>query len=574
MKKKLLIPVVALAVGAMLIVPALLGLVAVLFGASASASPCISPPGPVGTAGGPVRLPVVGSFSVTSEFGMRYNPGPYGHGEYKMHSGLDLSETPVPTTAVAAKAGVVKALPIDPAGGGNMVEIDHGGGLVTVYMHLASRSVAVGDQVWAGRPVGVEGTTGNSTGPHVHFQVEINGQPTDPRLWLTGQGVALPAPQGSGVAPAAVPPPPTGTDLPPVSGPTPVNLTGSPGGTKPVSTNLPAQVGPYKGEQVLNAAYVIKAGQAMSLDAKSITIGVMTAMGESGLVNVDHGDTVGPDSRGLFQQRDNGAWGSYSDRMNPTIAATDFFKALVAVPGYLSLEPTIAAHVVQRNADPYHYAPFWSDAVLMVSTLTQDPALLQQLPATGTVAGCENGGPAGPPPAGDGSGAAIVAAATHYVGTPYSWGGGGINGPTLGIYSSPSLDGTHTVGFDCSGLVLFAVYNATGIQLAHSAETQGHDPRGAVVPRDWNQMQPGDVISFSEDGSGAPGSFGHVGIYIGGGKMINAPRPGKSAEVAQIAGVGYWETMAWSIRRYAAAPTSKSPLSGTSRAPTTSSGAS
>ena len=560
MKKKLLIPLVALVAGAMLVLPVMLGLVAVLFGASASASPCISPVGSVGTAGGPVRLPVVGSFSVTSEFGMRYNPGPFNTGVYKMHSGLDLSETPGPTTAVAAKAGVVKALPVDPDGGGNMVEIDHGGGLVTVYMHLASRSVAVGDQVWAGRPIGIEGTTGNSTGPHVHFQVEVNGQPTDPRPWLTAQGVALPAPNGSGVAPAAVTSPPTGTDLPPVAGPTPVNPTKTPGGTKPVSTQLPTQVGPYKGEQVLNAAYIIKAGQAMKLDAKSITIGVMTAMGESSLININFGDAAGPDSRGLFGQRDiPSVYGTYADRMNPTIAATSFFKTLVKVPDYLSLEPTIAAHRAQRNADPYHYRPMWPDAILMVSTLTQDPALLQQLPTTGPVTGCDNGGPAAPLPAGDGSGAAIVAAATHYTGTPYSWGGGDIHGPSLGIYSSPSLDGTHTVGFDCSGLVLYAVYNATGIQLAHSAETQGQDPRGAKVPRDWAQMQPGDVISFSEDGSGAAGSFGHVGIYLGGGQMIHAPRPGRTVEIVQLQGVGFYESMAWSIRRYAAAAAAAAP---------------
>ena len=121
---------------------------------------------------------------------------------------------------------------------------------------------------------------------------------------------------------------------------------------KPVISNLPAQVGPYKGEQVVNAGYVIKAGQAMGLDAKTITIGVMTAMGESSLVNIGYGDAAGPDSRGLFQQRANGAWGTLADRMNPTIASTNFFKALIAVPGYLQMEPTLAAHKAQRNADP------------------------------------------------------------------------------------------------------------------------------------------------------------------------------------------------------------------------------
>ncbi|NMD36635.1 MAG: hypothetical protein GYA73_12175, partial [Planctomycetes bacterium] len=92
---------------------------------------------------------------------------------------------------------------------------------------------------------------------------------------------------------------------------------------------------------------------------------------------------AGPDSRGLFQQRANGAWGTLADRMNPTIASTNFFKALTAVPGYLSMEPTLAAHKAQRNADPYHYQPYWADAVLMVSTLTADPSLLESLPAGG-----------------------------------------------------------------------------------------------------------------------------------------------------------------------------------------------
>ncbi len=321
--------------------------------------------------------------------------------------------------------------------------------------------------------------------------------------------------------------------------------------TQLVTAHLPPQVGPYRGEQILNASYVIKAGQTMNLDARTITIGVMTAMGESSLINVAHGDFAGPDSRGLFQQRDNGAWGTLADRMNPTVASTNFYKALIAVPNYATLPATIAAHQAQRNADPYHYAPFWPHAANMVATLTEDPGLLQHLPALGPIVGCENGGPAAPPPPGDGSGAAIVTAATHYLGTPYSWGGGNTNGPSLGIYQSTTLDGTGTVGFDCSGLVLFAVHNATGIALPHSAEDQGKNRQGTVVPRDWAAMQPGDVISFSEDGSGDPGTFGHVGIYLGDGRMVHAPRPGKTVEIIQLKGSSYYEPMAWSIRRYA-----------------------
>ncbi|HPA81791.1 MAG TPA: peptidoglycan DD-metalloendopeptidase family protein [Thermoanaerobaculales bacterium] len=552
-KKRLLIAAAISSSLGLLILPLLLGLVAVLFVASAQAAqnPCYGQTGIIDS-GGPVRLPVVGSFTPTSEYGMRVNPGPFGGSVYKLHNGIDLVELPGPSTVVAAKDGVVTATPTEPTGGGNVIVLDHGAGLTTTYMHLSSRLVTVGERVWVGKPIGVEGTTGNSTGAHLHFTVKINGAPTDPRPWFAQNGITLPATHATGTAPAAVPVAPTGTSSSTSSpSPTlaPIAGTGTVGTTKPVVTQLPAKVGAYQGEKVLNAAYVIKAGQALGLDAKSITIGVMTAMGESSLRVLDYGDGAGPDSRGLFQQRANGAWGSYSDRMDPTISSTNFFKALMQVPNYLSLEPTIAAHKTQRNADPYYYTPFWAPAVEMVSVLTADPGLLAKLPPSGPIDGCEN--PQDPLPAGDGSGAAIVAAARHYLGTPYSWGGGNINGPSLGIYTSPSLDGTHTVGFDCSGLVLFAVYNSTGLQLDHSSETQGHDARGTTIPRDWAQMKPGDVIAFSQAG-GARGTFGHVGIYIGNHQMIHAPSPGSSVEVASLDSP-YYARATWAIQRYAKA---------------------
>ncbi|MBG6240207.1 hypothetical protein IWX78_003202 [Mycetocola sp. CAN_C7] len=126
----------------------------------------------------------------------------------------------------------------------------------------------------------------------------------------------------------------------------------------------------YSGDQLRNAALIINAAAPLGLDARAQTIGVMTAMGESSLTVVDYGDTAGPDSRGLFQQRANGAWGSYTDRMDPTISSTNFFTALKAVDGWEALEPTIAAHYVQGNADPYHYEKFWTPATTVVAALT------------------------------------------------------------------------------------------------------------------------------------------------------------------------------------------------------------
>ena len=133
----------------------------------------------------------------------------------------------------------------------------------------------------------------------------------------------------------------------------------------------------YGAEQLTNAAAILNAAADLGLDTCAQTIGVMTAMGESSLRVLDRGDAAGPDSRGLFQQRDNGAWGSYADRMDPTTSATNFFLALQEVPGWPSLEPTIAAHRTQRNADPYHYARYWDPAVEVVSALAGRPVLAQ-----------------------------------------------------------------------------------------------------------------------------------------------------------------------------------------------------
>jgi len=129
----------------------------------------------------------------------------------------------------------------------------------------------------------------------------------------------------------------------------------------------------YSGEQLANAVLIVNAGAALGLSVQGQTIGVMTAMGESGLRVLDNGDLAGPDSRGLFQQRDNGAWGSYADRMDPTTSATNFFRALQRVPAWETLSPTAAAHAVQRNADPGYYAQFWDAAGQVVAALAGVP---------------------------------------------------------------------------------------------------------------------------------------------------------------------------------------------------------
>lgn len=141
--------------------------------------------------------------------------------------------------------------------------------------------------------------------------------------------------------------------------------------------NKSASVPGFTSEQIGIAVKIVEAGQALGLDAWTITVGIMTGIGESSLRNIDYGDEAGPDSRGVFQQRDG--WGSLADRMNPTKAATKFFKALIDVPGYRQMTPTAAADATQRNANPNHYAKFWPDAVQIMSAIAPAAAGLIDL---------------------------------------------------------------------------------------------------------------------------------------------------------------------------------------------------
>jgi len=140
----------------------------------------------------------------------------------------------------------------------------------------------------------------------------------------------------------------------------------------PTSINAASAVGSrsvagYAGDQLGNAAAIMNAATAMGLNAQEQALGVMTAMGESSLHNVDHGDAAGPDSRGLFQQRTS--WGTLADRMNPSTAASLFFQRLRGVPGWETLAPTTAASRVQINANPDYYTPFFAPAVEVVTAL-------------------------------------------------------------------------------------------------------------------------------------------------------------------------------------------------------------
>ncbi|CAO4176963.1 M23 family metallopeptidase [Methylorubrum aminovorans] len=127
----------------------------------------------------PFRQPLPGDLTFTSSFGARLDPFTRG---YALHTGVDMRvETGTPVQATAA--GRVTAA--EYAGGyGNMVEVDHGRGLVTRYAHLSGTAVSVGQRVEAGTVVGFAGSTGRSTGSHLHYETRIDGEPVDPQRFL------------------------------------------------------------------------------------------------------------------------------------------------------------------------------------------------------------------------------------------------------------------------------------------------------------------------------------------------------------------------------------------------------
>ncbi len=133
----------------------------------------------------PYRKPVTGSVEFTSGFGVRSDPF---LGRPAMHTGLDFRAATGDPVRVTANGKVVSA---GWAGGyGRMVEVDHGNGLSTRYGHLSAIQVKVGETVRIGQVVGLAGSTGRSTGPHLHYETRIGGDPVDPQKFLRA-GVRL-----------------------------------------------------------------------------------------------------------------------------------------------------------------------------------------------------------------------------------------------------------------------------------------------------------------------------------------------------------------------------------------------
>jgi len=132
-------------------------------------------------AGGVMTWPAPGYTRITSVFGYRIHPILKTK---KLHTGIDIG-VPANSTVVAAQSGTVIAAGYN-GGYGKIVMIDHGGGIVTLYAHNNTILVKVGDKVAKGQAISKSGSTGLSTGPHLHFEVRENGKYVNPVPWVKG----------------------------------------------------------------------------------------------------------------------------------------------------------------------------------------------------------------------------------------------------------------------------------------------------------------------------------------------------------------------------------------------------
>ena len=313
--------------------------------------------------------------------------------------------------------------------------------------------------------------------------------------------------------------------------------TGSLGVTGDVPSSLSAvnangETVTLSNQQLQRAATIIAVGASDSIPARGQLIAVMAALTESSLRVLSNtgaypesadipndGDGGDHDSLGLFQMRPSTGWGTVANLMDPVWSSRAFYggpsgpnhgspRGLLDYPDWESMEPGDAAQAVEVSAYPDRYAVNQPIAEKILATLSG-------VTLNGGLACADQGGDV-PPNLPPGFPGALIAAAASQIGTPYVWGGGDFYGPTGG-------------GFDCSGLVLYAAYQASGgrIRLPHYSGDQIHAGQGIA----WADKQPGDLIFFSYPGAGGPH---HVAIYVGGEQILQAPHTGDHVRYGTI----------------------------------------
>ncbi|MBB5871950.1 cell wall-associated NlpC family hydrolase [Allocatelliglobosispora scoriae] len=288
----------------------------------------------------------------------------------------------------------------------------------------------------------------------------------------------------------------------------------------------PASIGTWDTEQLEIAATIIDVGVAKGVPRWGWVVGIATAMQESGLRNLPFlGDRNDHDSIGVFQQRPSQGWGTVEQLAKPEYQAGKFFDKLLTLPGWEQMPLTRAAQAVQVSAFPDAYAK-WSDGALKIveqltSTITDcSTEALAALPDGFAL-------PAYTPPAV----ATAIFWAANQLGTPYHFGGS---------CTDPHSDNPDKQ-CDCSSLMQQA-YKAAGISIPRVTFDQVN--AGTEI-RDPAMLLPGDLILIPGS-EGTMSSPRHVGMYLGQGLIIQAPKTGDIVKISRLSG---WIDQIASIRR-------------------------
>lgn len=330
----------------------------------------------------------------------------------------------------------------------------------------------------------------------------------------------------------------------------------------------------WSSEQLANARVIAEVGRQMGASQRDIQIALMTALQESGLRNLRYGDR---DSQGLFQQRPSQGWGTVAQVTNPRYSSRKFYEALLKDSRRDSRSLTQAAQRVQRSAFPDAYAKHEGSASQILAQLgqagaevaptvtsappasaaeqVQEPTPTFSTTAVGVQAVDAVGTQAVDEPVSAGQMAAIeipqltegdallpsvtkesynkvaagggasgraaeaIAFAKQFLGTPYKWGGSG------------------PLGFDCSGLMQY-VYRKVGVDLPRVSAQQAQAGQRIAL----DQLKPGDMVGW--DNSSRNNGADHIGLYIGNGQVLHAPRPGDRVKISAL-----WDTeRAWGVR--------------------------
>ncbi|MEV0792655.1 CHAP domain-containing protein [Kribbella sp. NPDC050459] len=228
-------------------------------------------------------------------------------------------------------------------------------------------------------------------------------------------------------------------------------------------------------EQTSNLAVIMGVGDRYGIGEAGKVVAVMTAMTESSLRNVDHGDTAGPDSRGLFQQRDS--WGTLGERLDPASAAGLFYAALANVPGWASMEPWKAAQAVQRSAfaDGSNYRRNYEAAVRLVR-------------------------------------------ASPTAGVCGSWGAGDTDqlpGASVAVDRALALVGSHGYYQLCARLAS-NIWGRSHSGYVSAAEQWAQMVSSGNAHPDDRRPPVGALLFWSTDGP-----YGHVAVYVGNGRIVS-----------------------------------------------------